>query len=430
MMSRVADVFESSKAKLSDTLLSSATPPLEGERRIWDVDLTGFMVRIWPTGRKVFCLRFRRGRRTELHTIGKFLDPWTTEAARDQARNMVVRFTNGRPTAQERRAGRGITVDELCDRYLSEGHLTKITKRPSSWKNDTTSLRRHVQRLIGKRLIDELTRADIARMIRDITDGVTAGDFKTKRQGVARVRGGAASAAKVKTSISAMFNWAIIHDLMEKNPATGIKVAKTRLVERFLSDAEADRLLTMLTEETAAGRLNPQHANVVRLLLFTGARKSEILGLRWSEVDLLRHRLVIPPERTKCGSHNGVRRIPLGSAAQEILNSLSPKNEFVFPADRKGQSGHLTGIQKVWVQLREKCGLDKMRLHDLRHSFASFAITNGESIYMISAVLGHSTTRMTERYLHLRDEDVRGVAERTTQRIIGGSDDQQVVAQG
>ena len=77
MMSRVADVFDSSKAKLSDTLLSSATPPLEGERRIWDVDLTGFMVRIWPTGRKVFCLRFRRGRRTELHTIGKFLDPWT-----------------------------------------------------------------------------------------------------------------------------------------------------------------------------------------------------------------------------------------------------------------------------------------------------------------------------------------------------------------
>jgi integrase len=120
----------------------------------------------------------------------------------------------------------------------------------------------------------------------------------------------------------------------------------------------------------------------------------------------------------------------LGSAAQEILNSLSPKNEFVFPADRKGQSGHLTGIQKVWVQLREKCGLDKMRLHDLRHSFASFAITNGESIYMISAVLGHSTTRITERYLHLRDEDVRGVAQRTTQRIIGGSGDPQVVAQG
>jgi integrase len=130
---------------------------------------------------------------------------------------------------------------------------------------------------------------------------------------------------------------------------------------------------------------------------------------------------VIPPERTKCGSHNGVRRIPLGKAAREILDGLLRISEFVFPADRKGQSGHLTGIQKVWVRLREKCGLDKMRLHDLRHSFASFAIINGESIYMISAVLGHSTTRMTERYLHLRDEDVRGVAERTTQRIIGGS---------
>lgn len=86
-------------------------------------------------------------------------------------------------------------------------------------------------------------------------------------------------------------------------------------------------------------------------------------------------------------------------------------------------------IQKTWTRLRETCGLGNMRLHGLRHSFASFAITNGESIYMISAVLGHSTIRMTERYLHLRDEDVRGVAERTTQRITDGSTPLRIAAQ-
>jgi integrase len=413
-------MFDSARASLTDHLISSIEPPREGERRIWDLDLTGFMVRMWPSGRKVFCLRFRRGKRIEMHTIGKYQDPWSTEQARDQARCMILRFTNGRPTAQERKAGRGMTVEDLCDRYLSEGHMTKITKRPGSWKTDTTNLRRHVIPLIGQRYIRELTRPDIAQMVRDITDGVTAGDIKTKRQGVARVRGGAGSAARVKTTLSAMFNWAILYDYMDKNPACGIKVANPRLVERFLSDAEAARLMEFLSEETAAGRMNAQHANVIRMLMFTGARKMEILGLRWSEVNLRLNRLEIPPERTKCGLHNGMRRIPLGSAAKKILISLPRESEFVFPADRTGQSGHLTGIQKAWVHVRNQCGLGEVRLHDLRHTFASFAITNGESIYMISKVLGHSTTRMTERYLHLSDEDVRGVAERTVRRIVSG----------
>jgi integrase len=225
-----------------------------------------------------------------------------------------------------------------------------------------------------------------------------------------------------------MFNWAVSHELMDTNPAKGVQVAKTRKLERFLSDAEASKLLAMLSDRTATGAMNRQHADVIRLLLFTGARKSEVLGLRWSEVDLLRNRLSIPPERTKCGSHNGIRRIPLGTPARDILRKIERSSEYVFPADRNGRSGHMTGIQKTWKQVCDLCGLGNMRLHDLRHSFASFAIANGESIFLISNVLGHSTTRMTERYLHLRDEDVRGLAERTTQRIVGSAARLRVVA--
>jgi integrase len=255
-------------------------------------------------------------------------------------------------------------------------------------------------------------------MLRDITDGVTAANIRTKRQGLARVRGGAGSAARAKTTAAAMFSWAVNHDLMDKNPAKGIQVAKTAKRERFLTKAEAANLLDVLTDETSKGALNAQHANVIRLLLFTGARKSEIIGLRWSEVDLPRNRLSIPPERTKCGTHNGVRRVPLGSAARDILEAIPRSDAFVFPADRGKLSGHMTGIQKSWKRVCRICGFEDMRLHDLRHSFASFAITNGESIYMISNALGHASTRMTERYLHLRDEDIVAFAERTSQRIV------------
>jgi integrase len=421
-------VFESSKVLLSDRYVANAAPPPTGERRIWDTRLSGFAVRIWPSGKKVFCVRFRRAKRTEMHTIGNFGDPWSTDQARAKATELLLRLSDGHINSRDKRTNRLMSVKELCERYLSEGPNTKITKRASSWKTDITNLRRHVQPLIGKRLVNDLTRSDIERLVRDVTDGVTAGDIHTKRQGVARVRGGAGSAARVKTTLAAMFNWAVIHELMDKNPAKGVQVAKTRKLERFLSDAEASKLLSTLADQTAGGFMNRQHADVIRLLLFTGARKSEVLGLRWSEVDLLRNRLSIPPERTKCGTQNGVRRIPLGTAAKDILGNIERTSEYVFPADRKGRSGHMTGIQKTWKRICEFCGLGNMRLHDLRHSFASFAIANGESIFVISNVLGHSTTRMTERYLHLRDEDVRGLAERTTQRIVGSAARLRVVA--
>jgi integrase len=395
-------------------MISAFKPPQSGEKRYWDTQTAGLLVRVWPSGRKVFYLRVKRRGRALMQTIGECGSSLTIAEARLKAATILSSGRGGQLPVRDRP---NITVSELCDRYLAEGPLTKVSKRPSSWRTDTTNLRRHVQPLLGKKFIYEVTRADVTRMVRDITIGVTAGDIRTKRQGIARVRGGAGIAARTKTTFSAMFNWAINHELADKNPAIGVEVAKTRVMERFLSDAEVSRLLATMSELVESGELNPQHADVVRLLLFTGARKMEIMGLQWAEVDLPNARLTISPERTKCGSHNGVRRIPLSAAAIKILSKIERENEFVFPADRGTQSGHMTGIQKSWKEIRERCALGNMRLHDLRHSFASFAITNGESIFIISAVLGHSTTRMTERYLHLRDEDARGMAERTAQRI-------------
>jgi integrase len=407
-------MFESRTVFIGDELISRMRIPTTGESRSWDTQLRGFLVRVWPSGRKVFYIRLRIARRTEFRMIGEFGQPWTTDAARKKAAELL-QVARGYSQSKVRL----ITVNELCNRYLGEGPLTKVLKRSSSWRTDATNLRRHVQPLLGRRYVNELTRLDIARMVKDVTDGVTAADIKTKRRGLARVRGGSGSAARVKTTLAAMFSWAMKLEIIDKNPAIGVEVAKSRLMERFLTDNEAMSLQQFLTAASASGSINSSHADAIRLLLLTGARKSEILGLRWSEFEDNRSRLAIPPERTKSGRHNGMRYIPLGKAAVAILRNIPRTSEHVFPAGRPGRSEHITDIKKTWVRVRRECNLGDMRIHDLRHSFASFAIGGGESIYTISAALGHATTRMTERYLHLRNEEIIAMAERTTQRITG-----------
>jgi len=416
-------MFKSSKARLFDALIASIDSPPEGERRIWDADLGGFMVRVWPTGRKVFCLRYRRGKKTELHTIGKFLDPWTTDAARQRVTDLLTLFRGGHSPTQNQQQRRAMTVNELCDRYLAEGHILKPFKRKASWKQDERGLRLHVRPICGKRLISELTKLDVAQIVSDVTDGHTARVAKQTGGAHIYTRGGAGVARAVRVSLGGMFSWAVANGLMDKNPANGVQTRKARMVNRFLSPAEVRKLLTTLEKGVSTGRVRPRHAEAIRLLLLTGARKMEIVGLRWSEVDLLNKRLEIPPERSKCGTRNGVRRIPLSAAAIRILANIPRISENVFPSDHKNRLGviPLIKLDSPWDWLREKCGFPELRVHDLRHSFASFAVANGESIFKIGAILGHASTTMTERYLHLRDDDVRNVAERTAKRIMRGA---------
>lgn len=313
-----------------------------------------------------------------------------------------------------------LTIDALCDRYLSDGQLMKMEKRSSSWAIDAMNLNRHVRPLIGKLPIAGLKRSDVAQMLKDIIDGKTAGDFRTGLRGLARVRGGRGSAERTLTTFRAMLNWAILQDLLSANPSKGLSVPKAAPRERFLSDREAAELFATLKEGQEDGTVNGQHANLIRLLLLTGARKSELMALRWEEVDRLRSPLLLAPERTKSGGHNGARRIPLSGAARAVLDCQNPRESgYVFPSART-QDKHMIGIQKTWNQVRRKAGLGNMRLHDLRHSFASFAIANGENIVVIADVLGHASTRMTERYLHLRDDHLNALSERTGQRILSG----------
>jgi integrase len=193
------------------------------------------------------------------------------------------------------------------------------------------------------------------------------------------------------------------------NPCRYVEKFRERKRERFLSAEELARLADAL--EQAEGNEPLSAVAAIRLLILTGCRLSEILSLRWEWVDSERGCLILPDSKT------GAKTVPLGAPALRVLTELSWQEDspYVLPAERG--TGHFIGIQKPWQRIRGAARLNDVRLHDLRHSFASVAVSGGDSLYLVGKVLGHRQSRTTERYAHLKDDPLRAVADRTSGRI-------------
>ena len=405
------------KVRLSKRAVDAAKVPATGEARLWDNELVGLCLRVYVSGRKVYAVKFRVGTRQRWATIGVHGQPWrggaalTPEEARREAKIILGAAADGEDATNEKRERRAaVTVAQLIDRYLDEGPSTKPAKRASSWTANKGNLNHHVRPLLGDRVVKDLTRADIARMVKAITIGETAQpEVATKLRGRARVRGSAGIAGRVLAASSAMLSWGIEHGIGTENMAKGVRLPRRAASERFLSAEEATTMFAKLEELEDHGEVAKSLGAIIRLLLLTGARKTEIAALRWQEVDLPHRRLVLPPERTKAGGKTGERRIALSAAASAVLGDQPGREGWVFPSTR-GQ-GHVSGVQKAWEKVRAAADLPGVRLHDLRHSFASFAVANGASLFLVGKALGHADTRTTERYAHLTDDPLIAVAE-------------------
>ena len=235
-------------------------------------------------------------------------------------------------------------------------------------------------------------------------------------------------AHRARTISSAMYAWGIEQGYVKQNPFSAVRLAAPRAREKFLSRDEAGSFFDALSRAVEEGEVSTLFADVIRLLMLTGARKTEILGLRWSEIDWLRSALVLPPERTKAGGRNGERRVALSAPAVEILSkrleaarevankAKGEIGEYVFPAYRG--VGHAIGIRKVFLLVRARAGLPDLRIHDLRHSFASFAVADGASLFLISKLLGHASARTTERYAHLASDPLQGAVDQIARAIV------------
>lgn len=399
-----------------------ATHKQDKRYHIWDDELSGFALRVEPSGVKTFVIKYRAnggGRSAKQHwlVIGRF-GTLTPDQARKIAKATLGSVAAGADPASELQAKRReLTITALIDLYEKEGCVIQRGKRqgepmkPKTKAYTLARLRHHVVPLLGTRRAPEITPGDIERFVADVTAGKTAKDEKVGQRKRIIVRGGAGAARKVIRDLSAVFSFALRSEIVKRNPCETAAVRKTdNRRERFLTLEEVTRLGAALDELEAEG-VNAKAVNIARLWALTGCRRDEIAGLRWSEVDVDQGLLVLDDSKT------GKSLRPLGAAALALLKSIDKveDSDFVFPAERG--DGHYQGTKSIWTRAIKKAKLPGVTPHTLRHTIGSTATSTGEALALTGAILGHANPRSTAIYAHVQTDPSREAAERVSAKI-------------
>lgn len=376
---------------------------------IWDAELKGFGLKVTPAGNRIYIVQYRTGGRgspTRRFTIGKHGAPWTPDKARTEAKRILGGVADGKdPQTLKAIEKAAMTVKELCKLYLAEGCETK---KASTIATDEGRIERHIKPLLGRKRVKDLTSNDIRRFMADVAKGKTAATVKTGEHGLARITGGKGTATRTVGLLGGIMSFAVAEGVRSDNPVRGVKRYPDKKGERFLTNTEMAKLGEVLnTLEKAEALAVP----AIRLLILTGCRKTEILSLKWSEVDFDLGCLRLADSKT------GQKVVMLGAPALQIFASLSRQegSDYVFPA-MKGK-GHYVGLPRAWIRIRKKAGLDDVRIHDLRHSFASVGAGAGMGLQIIGKLLGHADPKTTARYAHIADDPVKAAADRISGSI-------------
>ena len=361
-----------------------ALQPGEKDTFIWDDLLPGFGCRCRPSGRKYYLLKYRIGRKQRWYSIGRH-GQVTPDQARREARRLLDQVEGDQDPAAKRAASKTSveTMEDLGKLFLDQ-HVSKL--KPHTVDDYTRCIKIHINPALGRLKVDKVHSNDIATFHNKLRDRPY-------------------QANRCLAILSKMFSWAEKKGLRSDNtnPCRHVEKFKEKSRERYLSQAELERLGEVLNK---ADKNIPYVVAAIRLLVLTGARKGEILTLKWDYVDLDRGRLRLPDSKT------GKKSIALNEDAQDLLVNL-PRvegNPYVIVGDKEGR--HLVGLQKFWERLRTEADLPDVRIHDLRHSFASFGIAEGMSLPMIGALLGHKHVATTQRYAHIADDPIREAANR------------------
>jgi integrase len=386
---------------------------------LWDTEIPGFGLKLTPRGSRIYLLKYEHAGRQRRYRLGLHGADFTPDQARERARRLRTQVADGGDPFAERERERGVpTMAEYAEIYMTE-HAA-VRKKASSAAEDRRNLDNHVIPLLGALRVSVVTPADIARMARDIANGKTSCDEKIGPQARRIVRGGRGAANRSLALVSKMLSLAeaVGHRPQNSNPCTGVERFPERKRQRFLTGEELSRLGETFLAAERDGSVSPTHLAAIRLLLFTGCRVSEITALRWADVDIERALLNLPDSKT------GAKTVFLAAPALHVLAALdrpADVNAPVFPAMRRRRIGDayqpIEDLRAPWGRLRRAAGLPDVRMHDLRHTFASAAAAGGISLQLIGGLLGHASTRTTERYAHLIDSARRDAVERTGESL-------------
>ncbi len=380
--------------KITKRLVESIKPT-DGDIVRWDSELRGYGVRVKPSGVRSYIIQFRnRQGRSRRYTIGQH-GPLTAEEARGQARHLLGAVERGGDPAADCHADRKAeTLADFAERYMTEHAPGR--KKPSSIATDRINLRCHILPALGHLPVPAITSAYVARMYH-------------------RMRATPGAANRTLALVSHMMNVAEKEGLrlQSSNPCVGVEKFKLRKRERYLSAAELSRLGDVLSEAERIRTEQPSVITAVRLLLLTGCRLSEILSLRWTQVDFDYACLRLADSKT------GAKEVHLNAPALEILAKIErvDANPYVIAGAKPG--AHLVNLRRPWLRLRKRADLNDVRIHDLRHSFASVAVGLGEGLPIVGKLLGHTQYRTTQRYAHISVDPAKAATERVGAAIAG-----------
>ena len=357
----------------------------------WDRELPGFGLRVYPSGAKVYVVQTRCAGRSKRVTVGRHGDV-SPDQARKEAARIIARIKAGeapRPDPPKAEP----TIAELAERYQRE-HVAMHCK-PATVAHYRIMLAKHIVPALEELKVAEVERKHILAFQYELREKPTV-------------------ANRAIEMLVKMFNLAEVWELRpsNSNPCRYVRRYKVQPQhERFLTPEEL-QLLGQALDAAPGERLASKHgATAIRLLVLTGCRRNEIMGLRWDDVNFQAGELRLRDSKADA------RVVPLTPPAAELLADL-PRvagNPWVFPGRKRGT--HQRNINDSWDRIRKRASLDGVRLHDLRHSFASRALALGESLSMIGKLLGHTQVQTTARYAHLARESVKASTAKVAESI-------------
>jgi integrase len=371
--------------KLTDAIIKRLPTPAAGKKIAYDSAVTGFGCCVYASGARTFIVNYRtRSRRERRITIGSFPD-WSTAAARGEAAELKkVVDRGGDPLGDVKAARAAPTVSDLCDRFLVE-YLPR--KRPSTQHTYRLQIENEIRPALGRLKVAEAAFGDIDGLHRRIN-----------------ARGTPYRANRVIALVSRMFTLAVRWQWRADNPCRGVERNVEHKRRRYLSADELARLTAALAQYP-----DQQSANIIRLLLLTGARRGEALSARWADFDAGFATWVKPGATTKQKTEH---RVPLNAPARQLLVELRRQvpddTAWLFPAN----GGHRRDVKDAWASLCRAAGIAGARVHDLRHTYASVLASAGHGLKIIGELLGHTQPSTTDRYAHLFDDPLRAAAER------------------
>jgi len=379
--------------KLTNKIIANLPVPETGNRITYDSEVTGLGIRVTAAGNRTFILNYTRkaDRRERRYTIGRY-PSWEVGPAREEAKRLRRAVdAGGDPLGDLEKTRSEPTVAELCARF-NEEHLS--VKRPRTRESYTQAIRTHVIPMLGTFKVSAVRFDDMKKLHRRISERAPT------------------QANRVAAILSKMFNLAIRWGMRTDNPCRGVERNSEHKRVRYMKGDELQRLSAALERHG-----DRQAANVIRLLLLTGARKGEVLAAKWDQFDLRGGIWTKPGATVK---QKTTHIVPLSKPALELLRSLPRRSDYVFPATRSDATRqNQNNITGAWTVICRDAGIKGLRVHDLRHHFASVLASSGYSLPIIGKLLGHSQPATTARYAHLTDAVQREAAEAAGAIITG-----------